>query len=448
MNSAFSSFGFKYEIVYGQVKYASECDGGPFDLSRWVHGINQGNFINCYDQGSIVQIALGLGPPVTTEWMYMKPYGFIQPTNIVGYPLNPNGPLGKNCNNPIGASPATLVVDNDASTRKPFGNHVFIRVGGENGFIADACAGPHLGTETLQQYIDAAIQKLPNHSLTEYQITTLYSSQAEGKKVPGTVHNAKVYTGVTCLDGCYIRGPNHDRPETDGSKRAMVKAREGMTTDNTVYAINLDSLKDQFKAHEDKYFNLLLNEQGCTATWDMHFDSPTIEDTEIQISILESNARALKFFENDLHTSEIPAYKYLTKPASIPLASQLFLATDDSTALEDGVSGVLLWVRGNVCVSIIGNPSAVELWESWGSKIDAFLKECSTLAPGDLKDFAYDIPQTAVANSDMTITITVSSLRRWQSPFPQMLNKHSPSSHARSTLSCTTSGRPRRHFKP
>ncbi|KAK4158920.1 hypothetical protein QBC43DRAFT_191029, partial [Cladorrhinum sp. PSN259] len=147
INALFTNFGFQYNIVDGSMKYAGGYDGGPFDLGRWVRGVNKSNLINCYDQAAIVQIALGLGPDTDVEWMYMVPYGFIKPANLVGYP-------GKPCNSPFGQTVSNLNVLDTNTGRTFFRNHAFIKV---NNYIADACAGPHLGTETLRDYITNAI---------------------------------------------------------------------------------------------------------------------------------------------------------------------------------------------------------------------------------------------------------------------------------------------------
>ncbi|KAK4169724.1 hypothetical protein QBC43DRAFT_198001, partial [Cladorrhinum sp. PSN259] len=149
VNAAFSKFGYKYEISFGSPKFTNGYKGWSFDLRRWVKGVGRNNLINCYDQAAIVEVALGLGPPLKTEWMYMWPYGFIKSTYLVGYPET-------KCNNPIAETPDRLFLkNNNDPTRKPFGNHAFVRVDGK---IADACAGPHTGTETLEEYIANAIQ--------------------------------------------------------------------------------------------------------------------------------------------------------------------------------------------------------------------------------------------------------------------------------------------------
>lgn len=60
-NALFSRFRFQYDIDTGRMKYAGYKVGGPFDLRRWIRGVNKNNRINSYDQAAIAHIALGLG---------------------------------------------------------------------------------------------------------------------------------------------------------------------------------------------------------------------------------------------------------------------------------------------------------------------------------------------------------------------------------------------------
>jgi len=44
--AAYSNFGFQYDITHGSMKYANRYSGGPYDLRRWVRGINKSNLVN------------------------------------------------------------------------------------------------------------------------------------------------------------------------------------------------------------------------------------------------------------------------------------------------------------------------------------------------------------------------------------------------------------------
>ncbi|KAK0652502.1 hypothetical protein B0T16DRAFT_454864 [Cercophora newfieldiana] len=191
--AAFSKFGFCYDIFYGRPKYAGGGEGGPFDLHRWVRGINKHNMVNCYDQAGIVQIANALGPPtVKTKWVFMKPFGYIKTTHLVGYPDNP-------CNSPFGRVAEKLLVGNDDENRTGFGNHAFVKVINDNGkaTILDACAGPQVGTLTFEEYIANTIQPAGAQSPGG---TSCYSHAHEGISRPGELKDAAEAFGTAALD--------------------------------------------------------------------------------------------------------------------------------------------------------------------------------------------------------------------------------------------------------
>lgn len=78
----------------------------------------------------------------------MAPFGYINPSCEVGWP--------DLCNNPLTLVPDTFLVGNDVVSpyRRSFGNHTFIQHGQH---VFDATVGPHLGTETLQEYANSTI---------------------------------------------------------------------------------------------------------------------------------------------------------------------------------------------------------------------------------------------------------------------------------------------------
>lgn len=87
---------------------------------------------------------------VDTTWFYLRPYGFINTTNLVG--------VG-NCNNPFfGSNGSSAVVPADDPKRTAFDNHAFCGLAGK---VLDACACPHIGTETKAQYCTVAIDTTP-----------------------------------------------------------------------------------------------------------------------------------------------------------------------------------------------------------------------------------------------------------------------------------------------
>ncbi|NMO14614.1 hypothetical protein HPC49_03820 [Pyxidicoccus fallax] len=138
--------GLEYDTKEGAPRYG-RMRARQFRLNSYMKG--EDPECCCYDQASAVQVfAAALG--VSTEWLYMEPYGFIHTTNLVG--------VGA-CNNPFyrdtGSDKVVMRYD---PKRTSFSNHAFCRMDGK---ILDACAGPHTGTETTQEYIDNSIDPDP-----------------------------------------------------------------------------------------------------------------------------------------------------------------------------------------------------------------------------------------------------------------------------------------------
>jgi hypothetical protein len=222
----------RYDTVEGGPKFGVGGRGGDFQLWDYLHRAR--TTVNCYDQAGAVQSLSGcLG--IFPTWIYMDPYGFIQQTNLVGVPGGCNNPFFDDWRN----TRTPLTAQNDPR-RSGFGNHAFIEhgsigpslgaaigvgaaagaVGGgvigaiagagvgaligalagatvgavigaivalsaeSGGYILDACAGPHMGTESRGQYWAAAIDST----------TTLYGSGHSG-----TVANMLPFAGVTSI---------------------------------------------------------------------------------------------------------------------------------------------------------------------------------------------------------------------------------------------------------
>lgn len=180
--------GLTYETGQGATKFGKifEFDGtgGVFRLMAYLSPpAPPNNQANCYDQAAGVQSLAGaLG--VSCDWVYLAPYGYINETHLLG--------VSGVCNNPFftaldvpgyhrDATPQSITW-NDMG-RTGFGNHAFIRA---NGFVFDACAEPHLGTETLDHYILKAIDARPE----------LYGKPGR-PQAPGTLANTNPpYRGV------------------------------------------------------------------------------------------------------------------------------------------------------------------------------------------------------------------------------------------------------------
>ena len=142
--------------------------------------------VNCYDLAALGQalVELGIDAAVNNVRMkYMKPFGFIKPTHLIGRFQTPPNPNNKDnfCNNPFYANDISynteMLCPTNSTTRSGFGNHMFLTINkGTEKYVLDACAGPQLGTKNLQGYIDDAIDA--TESL--YKNSTVYKNFKHG----------------------------------------------------------------------------------------------------------------------------------------------------------------------------------------------------------------------------------------------------------------------------
>jgi hypothetical protein len=144
-----SRHGLRYETAHGAPKYGVGAHGGRFKLTAYL--AVQRDRCNCYDQAAAIQtLAAALG--IDLDWCFLSPFGYIKTTNLVGVGVT---------NNPFfGTNSSKKIVAFDAPERSSFGNHAFVSGAGETAF--DGCAGPHVGEETLFQYLSASIDDTPS----------------------------------------------------------------------------------------------------------------------------------------------------------------------------------------------------------------------------------------------------------------------------------------------
>ncbi|KAK3314320.1 hypothetical protein B0H66DRAFT_643708 [Apodospora peruviana] len=370
VKACFANFGYKYEISNGTIRFGDSGTGGSYDLKRWVRGINWGQPVNCYDQAGIVMIALGLGPKVKADWVYMDRFGFINQTYLVGYPSTP-------CNNPFAITVDKLSVGNNDLNRSLFKNHAFVQV---NDKIYDACAGPILGAKDINAYVAKAIQG----SGTGRDQTDLYSTLPADKiqpyhRTPGTSADARYYgDGVTSLDACDIRAPEDDKTATTNSKAVMTMASAKLQADTKVYAID-DKETDSMIGVQNGGWNktdkdIYVNSEGVELTWDLLniMEPPKKQIFEYSIQVCRSHDRAAKMFENDIHNISVPFAENLEKPTNADvyganLLGQLLIASKASSLPSNQM---VSWVRGNLNISIKGTAvSPEQLFQTAGGKL-------------------------------------------------------------------------------
>lgn len=117
-----------------------------------------GLYVNCRDQAAALGL-FGRMIGIEAEYCTMAPFGYINATSLVG--------ISGLCNNPFyPISTGDKLEDNDATApvRLPFQYHAFVLFGGK---VFDACVGPHVGTETLGQYISEVIDVSTVNELNE-----------------------------------------------------------------------------------------------------------------------------------------------------------------------------------------------------------------------------------------------------------------------------------------
>jgi hypothetical protein len=134
--------------------------------------------VNCMDQTGILGICMSLAcvdedDRDTLGAYFMKPFGFLHDSALVGYAKDTNGKPIK-CNNPFTKTfkevPELYMSPTDEN-RSYFGSHVFLEFRDR---IYDACAGPYTGGPfaepgDLKAYLTAAIDQTPGTYPTTFR---------------------------------------------------------------------------------------------------------------------------------------------------------------------------------------------------------------------------------------------------------------------------------------
>jgi hypothetical protein len=147
----FSGHGLVYDTAEGKSTYLTNS---TFRLSAYMEKSGNsdtnraGNIVNCYDQACAVSI-LGQLLGLDAEVIFLHPFGYINPINLVG--------IGQ-CNNPFFSSTNAVVntpmASPDDIRREYFSNHMYVLF---DGTVFDACAGPSLGTQTHATYLSTVV---------------------------------------------------------------------------------------------------------------------------------------------------------------------------------------------------------------------------------------------------------------------------------------------------
>ncbi|CCO29736.1 hypothetical protein BN14_03755 [Rhizoctonia solani AG-1 IB] len=162
--------GFAYDTGFGTTQFSAkgmDKDHAWFNVRRWASLLRPGSpkepispdstvhTVNCYDQAAAVWtgIALALANQGDTNklvWHYAEPFGFIQPTHLVGW-----GDETKKTTNPyFSANLEKQGLTGDNELRFGYWNHAFIEFDKK---VLDATCGPHTGDEDLADYLKKSI---------------------------------------------------------------------------------------------------------------------------------------------------------------------------------------------------------------------------------------------------------------------------------------------------
>jgi len=170
----------RYDRDHGASSYITRNNGWDditFHQKRYDDArANTKALINCHDCAAYLQVLLRVAK-YAVRYCYIAPFGYLRKTPLIGRGL---------CNNPFVTYDSALVLPDTSINRTAFGNHGFCEVTvGTKKTIADACAGPHIGTEDRAAYVDAATDdKMPVPPFTNR----------------GTVEDITDYYGVTKID--------------------------------------------------------------------------------------------------------------------------------------------------------------------------------------------------------------------------------------------------------
>lgn len=155
VNYCHSGTSLRYDIRTCANNYTDYYWGGSFRLRAFLE--RKHLLAVCFDQAGMVQTLLAaIG--IYVGFMYLYPFGFLNITHIFG--------RGK-CNNTdfLGPQPASEILDeftpDNIKRIGGFGCHTFClwQKNENERVVLDACVGPHLGTETLEEYLETVIDQ-------------------------------------------------------------------------------------------------------------------------------------------------------------------------------------------------------------------------------------------------------------------------------------------------
>lgn len=165
--------GLVYDTINGDTQYINFVHNETvIQLDNYIEK-SLGN-TNCFTQAAAIQSFSYLNG-LDVEFHYLKPFGYINETLLVGRRNRTNNPF---YNNPKYSGSELVGKDEVEPVRSFFGSH---GVNGYNALIYDACAGPVLGRNNLDDYCRDVIDS----STSDERKLSIFGSSAPIKlKVP------------------------------------------------------------------------------------------------------------------------------------------------------------------------------------------------------------------------------------------------------------------------
>ncbi|KIM27724.1 hypothetical protein M408DRAFT_310561 [Serendipita vermifera MAFF 305830] len=395
--------GYSYDTIGGKSHFGLEPKGGNFDVTKWTLSTNRGHRVNCYDQAASVQTGLGLAPGPSSMWHIMAPYGYIRSTNLIG--------VGQ-CNNPFYERKHTKpMIGNNDPNRTNFKNHAFVETSGH--LIADACAGPHLATQTLDAYVLASIEQPGDTEST----TTLYNDHPDYG--PGTSVNAKITAGVTSLN---IVIPLIVPPLTPGEeditesldisvKAAMERATilPGRNPAITFTNADLTKIDQLVRSHSNApvvHHSNRVSTRGSALEWVLQ--SPGNDPTCIEVVVLASARDAKNYFASYLRRYQAPLEEIFIAPSPGPLRAMAGLCL---VSPQDVNHGHAIWVVGNVFAYLNGPMSVEDLYNTYIKEVNQSLIDGASFGEANpLRPVVSDIqgPRQVKVGEEFSLNVSVS----------------------------------------
>ena len=223
VNYCHSGSGLRYDIADSTSHYTQAYWGGGFNLKAFLNHAYP--LCICTDLAGLVQVLLGaIGLHV--DYCYTHPFGFLNNTNLIGRGQVNNTYF-------LGSEPAPEVVERFSKQRWGFGSHAFCTWdSADSEMVLDSCAGPHIGYETKEEYLNAVIDRHEE----------LYPDPRESLKRPAEVSDIYKCTGITDVHSITCQAGDCEELEKDDERIQQFVKETG-----------IDGLPSSFSETEKKY---------------------------------------------------------------------------------------------------------------------------------------------------------------------------------------------------